>query len=83
MTGVTLVTAMGDSLKGDVERMNFSLSKPDFSGEAVCGGRSFKRVFSKKEFPLLGEDEDSAKEILCITARSKERYSGNTNTVLS
>ena len=24
----------------------------------VCGGRRFKRNFSKKDYPLLGEDDD-------------------------
>ena len=40
---------------------------------SVCGGRRFKRVFSKKDFPLLGQDEDGEreKEYISLSARSK------------
>lgn len=43
---------------GSVELFSFSLSTPVLDSQPVCGGRKFQRSFSKKDYPLLGEDND-------------------------
>ncbi len=42
---------------------------------AVCGGRQFGRKFSKKDYPLLGDDpdEEPKEEAIVFTRLAKER----------
>ena len=44
-------------------------------GTSVCGGRQFGRKFSKKDFPLLGDDneEDSSDTAIVLSRLAKER----------
>lgn len=58
----------------EVSLMGLSMIDPE-SAQPVCGGRRFKRSFNKKDFPLLGQDEDnqdSRFQPIAISARSKE-----------
>ncbi|XP_059090927.1 dual specificity protein phosphatase 3-like [Tigriopus californicus] len=58
----------------DIQTLAFSLDTPESAFQPVCGGRRFKRAFSKADFPLLG-DEDSKgtpKEHICLTGRSRQ-----------
>ena len=57
----------------DVNLFSFALesSSSDLT-QSVCGGRRFRRVFSKRDFPILGEDEEEHKEHICLSARSKD-----------
>ncbi len=49
-----------------VQKFSFELSKPDpwETSTPLCGGRRFKRAFSKRDFPLLGQaDEDDQDKV--------------------
>ena len=39
----------------------------------VCGGRQFGRKFSKKDYPVLGEEENQDSEPIFLSSLSKER----------
>ena len=62
----------------DVNLFSFALQSSssgcDDLAQSVCGGRRFRRVFSKRDFPILGEDEDEQrrKEHICLSARSRD-----------
>jgi hypothetical protein len=58
----------------DIAKFSFSLSNPEVDCRTVCGGRKFKRHFSKKDYPLLGEEdkESGDKNPLWLTSRSKD-----------
>ena len=43
---------------GSVELFSFGLNTPVLETQPVCGGRRFARSFSKKDYPLLGEDDE-------------------------
>lgn len=42
-------------------------------GTSVCGGRQFGRKFSKKDFPLLGDNEEDEDKAIVLTRLAKER----------
>nr|ACO12153.1 Dual specificity protein phosphatase 3 [Lepeophtheirus salmonis] len=48
----------------------------------VCGGRRFKRPFSKKDFPLLGDDGEEEDPMKCIflSSLARKEYSGGKST---
>ena len=62
-----------------MQQFSLLLGSLDAEAEAatavpVCGGRRFRRIFSKRDFPLLGEEEKAEpaeEEHIWISAHSK------------
>ena len=58
-----------------LNKLYFSSESPEIleTASSVCGGRKFRRKFSKKDFPILGDvDETEEKEPIWLTKRSKD-----------
>ena len=53
----------------------------------LCGGRRFRRKFSKRDYPLLGTDDaeeaEESKKAIFLSARSKERLPKIMSTTVS
>ena len=64
------ITIRCQSLASDIGTSDSDWSTP------TCGGRRFRRIFSKREFPILGEDIEDSKagrrrEYVMLSARSR------------
>ena len=74
LPSVLTVIIMPPAVEVDVFRFEIDSPTAASASQPVCGGRRFKRRFTKRDFPLLGDDdgdETGERNAIVLSGRSR------------